>query len=119
MKIIFNDAPREYQIGIQEEMSPISSGIYDLHDKLMYYLIIILFFVFSILLYIIISSPKFSFKYATHSIILEIIWTLLPAIILIIIAIPSFKLLYSFDEIINPLWVLIFLLILILNLLMI
>jgi cytochrome c oxidase subunit 2 len=41
-------------------------------------------------------------KYMTHNVLLEIVWTLLPSIILIIIAIPSFKLLYAQDEIINP-----------------
>jgi len=43
------------------------------------------------------TSDKF-----THSTILEIIWTIIPALILMIIAIPSFALLYSLDEIINP-----------------
>ena len=38
----------------------------------------------------------------THSSILEIVWTLIPAIILVIIAIPSFGLLYSLDELIDP-----------------
>lgn len=38
-----------------------------------------------------------------HAPILEIIWTLIPAIILIFVAIPSFSLLYSMDEIIEPL----------------
>jgi cytochrome c oxidase subunit 2 len=38
----------------------------------------------------------------THSSSLEIIWTLVPAFILLIIAIPSFSLLYSLDETINP-----------------
>ena len=38
-----------------------------------------------------------------HAPILEIIWTLIPAIILVFVAIPSFSLLYSMDEIIEPL----------------
>jgi len=37
-----------------------------------------------------------------HSSILEIIWTIIPAVILIFIAIPSFALLYSIDELIEP-----------------
>jgi cytochrome c oxidase subunit 2 len=88
---------------IQEERSPISSGIYDLHEILMYYLIIILIFVIIMMIYIIYNNNNIiSFKYIRHNIILEIVWTFIPAIILIIIAIPSFKLLYSLDEIINP-----------------
>jgi len=38
-----------------------------------------------------------------HASTLEIVWTLIPAVILIIIAIPSFSLLYSVDEIVEPL----------------
>lgn len=39
-----------------------------------------------------------------HASTLEIIWTIIPALILIVIAIPSFSLLYSIDEIIEPLF---------------
>ena len=55
-----------------------------------------------------ISSPKsiYSFinaqTYTVHNTKLEIIWTIIPTIILIFIAIPSFILLYSLDEVINP-----------------
>ena len=38
----------------------------------------------------------------THSTLLEIVWTVIPAIILILIAVPSFALLYSLDEILDP-----------------
>ena len=41
-------------------------------------------------------------KSIIHGVILEIIWTILPVFILIAIAIPSFALLYSIDEIIDP-----------------
>lgn len=41
-------------------------------------------------------------KNVTHGVILEIVWTLIPVVILIGIAIPSFALLYSIDEIIDP-----------------
>jgi cytochrome c oxidase subunit 2 len=38
----------------------------------------------------------------THSSQLEIVWTIIPAIILLLIAVPSFALLYSLDEVIDP-----------------
>merc|ERR1712228_914571 len=38
----------------------------------------------------------------THSNVLEIIWTSIPALILVVLATPSFTLLYSMDELINP-----------------
>nr|AJF36680.1 cytochrome c oxidase subunit 2 [Gefionella okellyi] len=40
--------------------------------------------------------------YFTHNTFLEIIWTITPAFILMIIAVPSFSLLYAVDEIIDP-----------------
>jgi cytochrome c oxidase subunit 2 len=43
-----------------------------------------------------ISSPF------THSSVLEIVWTIIPAFLLLLIAIPSFALLYSLDELIEP-----------------
>lgn len=68
---------------IQEERTPISSGIYDLHEKLIYYILIILGIVLSILLIIIKNNNKIiSRKYIRHSILLEIIWTILPRIYL-------------------------------------
>ena len=90
-------------IRIQEEKSPISSGLYDLHEILIFFLIIISIFITIALIYILYNRYNiFSFKKVTHDTQLEIIWTIVPAIILILIAIPSFKILYSLDEVINP-----------------
>jgi len=41
-------------------------------------------------------------KNVVHGTAIEIIWTVLPSVILIIVALPSFALLYSIDEIIDP-----------------
>lgn len=41
-------------------------------------------------------------KYLTHGALLEFVWTIVPALILIPIALPSLQLLYSMDEIVNP-----------------
>lgn len=43
-----------------------------------------------------------SHKFLTHGTTLEIIWTITPAIILVLIAGPSFKLIYLMDEVIDP-----------------
>ena len=100
--VIYNDISKRYQLGLQEESTPIASGIYDLHEKLLYYMIIIIVIV-SYLLFSISYNNKMRYnKNITHNVILEIIWTIMPSIILIIIAIPSFKLLYAQDEVINP-----------------
>jgi heme/copper-type cytochrome/quinol oxidase subunit 2 len=72
----------------------------------MYYLVIILFAVGWILLsiirnYISTKSP-ISHKYLNHGTLIELIWTITPAVILILIAFPSFKLLYLMDEVSDP-----------------
>ncbi len=38
----------------------------------------------------------------THGTTIEVIWTITPSIILMVIAVPSFALLYSIDEVIDP-----------------
>lgn len=72
----------------------------------MYYLVIILFAVGWILLSIIrnfvSSKSSISHKYLVHGTTIELIWTITPAIILMLIAFPSFKLLYLMDEVSDP-----------------
>lgn len=100
---VFNDVPEKYQILMQEPASPIMAGIVDFHDSLMYYLLMI-FTLVSYFLFVRMYTKRgaVGLKYLNHSTILEIIWTILPAVILVLIAIPSFKLLYTLDEIVKP-----------------
>lgn len=92
-------------ISFQEPATPIAEGIINFHHDLMFYLFIILFFVVFMLFRCIVlfSKEKVNKIYVvTHAPVLEIIWTIIPAIILVVIAIPSFALLYSMDEIVDP-----------------
>jgi len=99
------DAAEAWQLGIQDPATPVMEGMIFFHNYLFFFLIIIGVFVFWMLFQVIINfnekvnpvSQKF-----THSSLLEIIWTILPAVILVFIAIPSFALLYSLDELIDP-----------------
>ena len=101
----FNDAPETWQFGIQDPASPILEGMIFFHNYLMFFVIFIGISVLW-LLYIIFTrfnaNEKRKADKFNHSSILEIIWTILPAIVLVIIAIPSFSLLYSLDELIDP-----------------
>lgn len=104
--IIYNEAGSLWQKNLQEEGSPIMIGIRDLHDQIMYYLLIIIIFVTYLLIKNIITYKKginINSKDLNHSTIVEFIWTIIPAIILILIAIPSLKLMYSIDEVVKPL----------------
>lgn len=100
IKNILGDAGRNWALYMQEEASIGAIGIRDVHDNIMYYIIIILTVV-TYGLYLVIKK-NIKYKYLNHSTIIEIIWTITPGIILILIAIPSFKLLYTMDEIYKP-----------------
>jgi len=100
------DAPTAWGIYFQDSATPQMEGLIELHDNIMYYLVIILFSVGWILLsiirnYISNKSP-ISHKYLNHGTLIELIWTITPAVILILIAFPSFKLLYLMDEVSDP-----------------
>jgi cytochrome c oxidase subunit 2 len=41
-------------------------------------------------------------RFVVHGITIETIWTIVPSLILVVVALPSFALLYSIDEIIDP-----------------
>lgn len=103
MKKVYNDVAENYQILMQDPASPIMAGIVEFHDYILYYLIIILTVVsYFILARVMTNRGAIGLKYLNHSTVLEIIWTTIPALILVFIAIPSFKLLYSLDEIVKP-----------------
>ena len=98
------DAPRPWGIYFQDTATPQMEGLIELHDNIMYYLFIILFAVFWIIVSIVRNyvHNKISNKYVNHGTLIELIWTISPAIILILIAFPSFKLLYLMDEVTDP-----------------
>lgn len=102
--IIKNDVPKPWGIYFQDGASPSFEGIVELHDQIMFYLILILFSVSWILLSLIFNFKNKNIinKYSNHGTLIELIWTITPALILIIIAFPSFKLLYLMDEVIDP-----------------
>ncbi len=100
------DAPYPWQIGFQDGATPTFEGIVELHDTIFFYLVVISFLVFWMLAVILMkfSSNKVGIvhKYSNHGTLIELIWTITPALILIAIAFPSFKLLYLMDEVISP-----------------
>jgi cytochrome c oxidase subunit 2 len=99
------DAAESWQLGIQDPATPIIEGMLFFHNYLLFFLIIIGVFVCWMLFQVVVNfneeTNPISQKF-THSSLLEIIWTVLPAVILVFIAIPSFALLYSLDELIDP-----------------
>lgn len=94
-----------WNIGLQEPASPSAQRIYDFHSFLLYIISGIVLFVLLLLIYVVLkfnarANPKPS--NVTHNVLLEIIWTIVPVIILIVIVIPSFQVLYHNDKIEKP-----------------
>lgn len=88
-------------INLQDANSPLIEQLTFFHD----HSILILLIIIIIILYIIISLiiNKINNKFILQNQNIEIIWTIIPIIILIYIAIPSLKILYLTDEITKPL----------------
>jgi cytochrome c oxidase subunit 2 len=103
---IFNDAPQPWQLGFQDSAAPGLTGIVELHNTIFFYLIVIVVGVFwvlgSIIYYYNSKKSQIIHKYLNHGTLIELIWTITPAFILIAIAFPSFRLLYLLDEVISP-----------------
>ena len=89
--------PEPWQLGLQDAATPVAESIHALHNWLLVIITVITLFVLALLLYIIV---KFNAKAnpvpskTTHNSLLEVLWTVIPIIILVVIAIPSFRLLY-------------------------
>jgi len=101
----FCDAALPWQFGFQDPATPVAEGIIRFHHDLIFILIFVVIFVGWMLFRILIKFNAFSFHKPSdivHGTTIEIIWTIIPAFILIIIAVPSFSLLYSVDEILDP-----------------
>jgi cytochrome c oxidase subunit 1 len=103
---IESDSPEPWGLFFQDSASPQMEAIVELHNNIMFYLFIILFAVGWIIISIIenytVRNNKISSKYLNHGTLIELIWTITPAIILVLIAFPSFKLLYLMDEVTDP-----------------
>jgi len=104
--VIKLDAPTPWGLFFQDSATPQMEGIEELHNNIMFYLAIILFTVTWMMITIIRSfvytKSLISHKYMNHGTLIELIWTITPAVILILIAFPSFKLLYLMDEVMDP-----------------
>jgi cytochrome c oxidase subunit 2 len=106
LDFIYNDSPEPWTIGFQDGVSPGYTGIVELHDNIFFYLVVIAILVFwmlgSTIYYFNFNKVKITHKYLVHGTLIEILWTIFPAIVLLAIAIPSFRLLYILDEVTLP-----------------
>ena len=93
--------PEAWGIGLQQAASPVMERITSFNDLVFIVALVITVFVMALLLYVV-------FRYSakrnpmpsknTHNTLIEVAWTVVPIIVLVVIAIPSFRLVYFMDR---------------------
>ena len=98
-------SPEPWQLGFQTPASETKERIHSLHNILLVIITVITLFVLGLLIYTMIrfrASRNPNPSRVAHNTVLEVAWTAIPIIVLIVIAIPSFKLLYFADRTTKP-----------------
>jgi cytochrome c oxidase subunit II len=102
---VVRGTPEPWQMNFQPAASPVMNMIESLHNLLLFIIVAISAFVLGLLGYACLRYRANRNQLAsrrTHNSVLEIAWTAIPVLILVVIAIPSFKLLYFMDRTPNP-----------------
>jgi cytochrome c oxidase subunit 2 len=89
--------PSDWQLGFQGSATPVMDNITWFHDFLLYVITAIVIFVLALLVIVMVrfnarSNPVPS--KTTHNTLIEVAWTVVPVLILVAIAVPSFRLLF-------------------------
>lgn len=93
--------PTPWQMGFQPAASPVMEYVVGFHDFLLVAITVITVFVVILMIYVFV---KFNARAnptptrTTHNTLIEVLWTVIPIIILVVIAVPSFKLMYYSDR---------------------
>jgi len=93
--------PTPWQMGLQPAAGTIAEKATDLHNLLLVIITAISLFVLALLIYTCVrfrASRNPNPSRTTHNTIIEVLWTVIPVVILVVIAVPSFKLLYYMDR---------------------
>jgi len=94
---VFASEPKPWQMDLQEPAGIIATKATDLHNFLLVVITLISVFVLGLLIYVCVKfreKPNVKPSKTSHNTLIEIAWTVVPVLILVVIAIPSFKLLY-------------------------
>ena len=89
---------KNWQLGFQEAATPIMRQLTNFHDFLLVLCAVVTLFVMGLLFYV---AWRFNEKAnpepstTSHHTVLEVLWTVLPILILVVIAVPSFRLLFA------------------------
>ena len=94
--------PTDWEVDFQTALSPSMERIVDFNLMVTIIIVIITAFVFGLMAWIVIRYNKKRNPVpskTTHNTLLEVVWTVVPVIILLVIAVPSFRLLYYTDRV--------------------
>ncbi len=97
------EQPKNWQLGYQKSVTPVMDDLVFMHD----YILLPIITAISVFVLFLILYAVWKFKASknpnptktSHNTLLEVLWTVIPCLILVVIAIPSFKLLYKQDVI--------------------
>ncbi len=98
----FADQPHPWQLGMQDAATPITERIHAFHNELLVIILAISLFVVALLVYVMVRFNARSHPVPTrtsHNTVIEVLWTVVPVLVLVTIAIPSFKLMYYMDRV--------------------
>ena len=93
---------QNWQLGFRDPASPVMQAVDDLHNFVLIMMTAITIFVLILIIYVVIRFRKSANPIPSkrsHHAVLEVLWTAIPVVILIFMAIPSFKLVYQQDVI--------------------
>jgi cytochrome c oxidase subunit II len=95
------DVPHPWQLGFQAAASPVMERLNNLHNLVLVIVTVVAIFVAVLLLYVMVRFSRRANPVASrtsHHTLLEVVWTVVPVLILVVIAIPSFRLVYFEDR---------------------
>jgi cytochrome c oxidase subunit 2 len=100
-----NGAPVSGQIDLPQGATIIARKLYGFHVELLSIITVITLIVLALLVWVVVRYRKAANPVpsrTTHNFLIEFIWTVVPVVILAVIAFPSFKLLYFMDRAEKP-----------------
>jgi len=105
MNMVLGDGLINWQLGFQEPATPVHEGIIGFHNDIMLVMVFVVCFVTVVLGRIIVlfnAGVNKVINRRVHGELLEIVWTIVPGLILMIVSVPSFTLLYAVEEVVDP-----------------
>ena len=96
---------KDYGIDLQNPVTEVAKDVYSMHAFVTIIMAIITLFVLGLIIWVCYkysASKNKNPSKTVHNTLVEILWTAIPVLILVVIAVPSFKLLYKQDVIPEP-----------------